>query len=78
MNHEKLLNQLTLTELLDSLPEIDRNIIVLWWLHGYTFKEISAIVTAECLKNGGKPISSRTVGNKIHKIMQNLRKKAKE
>lgn len=77
MNHEKLLDKLTLDQLLDFLDEVDREILILWWLHGYTFKEISSIVTVKCIENGEKPVSSRTVGNRIHKIMEKLREIAK-
>lgn len=76
MNYNQLLDKLTLDGLLASLSDTDKDIILLWWVHGYTFKEISIIITKKNENIGQKPISSRTVGNRIHKIMENLRKRA--
>lgn len=78
MNQDQLFKRIMLGELLDTLPEMDKDILIFWWLYGYTFKEIATLISKELVKEGKKPISSRTVGNRIHKIMEKLRKIAKD
>lgn len=70
------LNKLTLDLLLESLSAQDRDTIILWFIEGYTLKEIATIISGRYLPRGSTPIGPRTIGIRIHKILEKLRQNA--
>lgn len=72
MMTEPYINKLTIDLLLDSLSAEDRDLVVLYFIEGYTIKEIVKIMR----KRYKHKADARETGVKIAEIIRKLRKDA--
>lgn len=74
--NDPFINKLTIDLLLETLNQEDRDTIVLWYIEGYTLKEIAKIISQKYLPKGTIPLGPRTIGIRINKILIRLRQNA--